>query len=162
MTIAPEVLIILFDALVIDDAEVICSLMRRFPWMRREAKALTDDERESLFFAEQMANHFYTYEHDGVVELGLVCVDNPSTRHLARECNLEDKIFWGPNADPVRVVTCFDIAKALEASDRYATPSRVLALLSASEGPALPAGGSDKVAAVKASLRLRACDEDGE
>ena len=134
MSIPPEVLIILFDALVIDDAKLIRSLMRRFPWMRQEAKALNDDQRDGLFWAEQMTNHFYTYEHDGVLELGLACVDNPSTRHLARECNLEDKIFWGSNADPVNVVTCFDIAKALEVSDRYATPTRVLALLSGSEG----------------------------
>ena len=100
--------------------------------MRKEAKALTDEERKRLFCAEQMTNHFYTYERNDAVELGLVCVDNPSTRHLARECNLEDKILWGSNADPVQVVTCFDIAKALEESDRYATPSQVLAFLSSS------------------------------
>ena len=139
MTASAEILVILFDALMIDDAVVLGYLLRRFPLMRKKASELTDDERDVLSPPESMTNHFYTchrtLDDDKDVKFGLVALDTPTARVLARECELEslwkpeDYIHWGANTDPVEVATVADIAEVLEASKKHATPAKVLSLL---------------------------------
>jgi hypothetical protein len=131
MTASPEAMVLLFDAVMIDDDALLRCLFRRFPLMRKKASELTDDEREALSPAALVANHFYTYptSDEKKVNFGLVLADTATAKALAGECNLVDYIHWGANTDPVQLATAADIAEVLEASEEHTTPVKVLSLL---------------------------------
>lgn len=121
-----EALILLLDAVRRDDDTMMRSLIRRFPLMAK--KQLTYDEIELVYPPSKMVNHFYTTD-DGT--FGLVLEDYPVARMLAKECDLDAFIFWGPNSDPVEVCTIAKVADVMCASDEHGEPTRVLALLNA-------------------------------
>ena len=77
MTASPEAMVLLFDAVMIDDDALLRSLFRRFPLMRKKASELTHDERDILSPAALMTNHFYTYptSDEKKVKFGLVVAD---------------------------------------------------------------------------------------
>ena len=106
--------------------------------MRKKASELSGEERQDLYPARLMTNHFYTWMPlDGLSapykgkksNFGLVLVDTPTAKVLASQCDLFDYIHWGSNTDPVKVATVADIAEVLEASEEHATPVKVLSLL---------------------------------
>ena len=138
-------MVLLFDAVMIDDDALLRCLLRRFPLMRKKASELSGEERQDLYHAHLMTNHFYTWMPlDGLSapynpskgiqvgkksNFGLVLVDTPTAKVLASQCDLFDYIHWGSNTDPVKVATVADIAEVLEASEEHATPVKVLSLL---------------------------------
>ena len=138
MAPSPEAMVLLFDAVMIDDDALLRCLLRRFPLMRKKASELSGEERQDLYPARLMTNHFYTWMPlDGLSapykgkksNFGLVLVDTPTAKVLASQCDLFDYIHWGSNTDPVKVATVADIAEVLEASEEHATPVKVLSLL---------------------------------
>ena len=131
MTASPEAMVLLLDAVMIDDDALLRSLFRRFPLMRKKASELTHDERDILSPADSMTNHFYTYptSDEKKVKFGLVVADTATAKVLADECNLVDYIYWGANTDPVQLATVADIAEVLKASEEHTTPVKVLSLL---------------------------------
>lgn len=132
MAVSAEVLVLLLEATMKDDEAFLRCLLRKFPLMQRKASELTSDEQESLYPCALMSNHFYTIDCASGIEkvsFGLVALETATAKVLARECNLEEYIYWGTNADPVRVATIADIAEVLETSEKHRTPVNLLALL---------------------------------
>ena len=132
MTANSKDMVLLFDAVMVDDDALLRCLLRKFPLMAKKASELSSDERDVLFPADSMTNHFYTdpASDDGKkVNFGLVVEDTATAKVLAGECNLVDYIYWGTNTDPVQVATAADIAEVLEVSEEHITPLKVLSLL---------------------------------
>lgn len=117
-------LILLLDAVVKDDDARMRALIARFPLMAQPE--LAPDELQRICPFEKRCNHFYV-QQDG--SFGLVVEDTPPSRALASERDIEDYIFWGPNSDPVTVVTVAQVAEAMQTFEQHATPVKVIAVL---------------------------------
>tara|TARA_B110001450_G_C17620475_1_gene481002 strand:+ start:589 stop:1407 length:819 start_codon:yes stop_codon:yes gene_type:complete len=104
MAPAPEALVLLLDAAVSNDDGMMRCLLRRFPSMAKRGIDLTPAEKDSIS-QSPYTNHFYlcagTY--------GLVLEDRPTAQALVKECNLNERIFWGGNTDPVKFATIADV-----------------------------------------------------
>lgn len=103
------VLVLLLDAILNDDVDMVRALIRRFPLMGKD-DALTPEERARIYDASTMTDHFYVHEHDGGKKGGVVLADEPTTRKLVDECNLSRFVHWGVNTDPVEVCTAAQLA----------------------------------------------------
>eukprot|EP00966_Prymnesium_polylepis_P018348 422610-Prymnesium_polylepis.2 len=55
-----EILILAFDALMLDDEQLVGKMLRRLPLLGRKAYTLTVDEMNELSPPSMMTNHFYT------------------------------------------------------------------------------------------------------
>ena len=96
-----EILILFFDALMLDDAQLLQKMLRRFPLLGKKADTLTFEERDELSPPTLMTNHFYTYKSSSTcVDFGVVLPDTAFARKLVSKCNLDDFVYWGANTDP--------------------------------------------------------------
>ena len=102
MAPAPEALVLLLDSAVTNDEGMMRCLLRRFPLMAKRAADLDPDDS---ICDSPYTNHFYV--NDGT--FGLAIEDRPTVRALVQECNLNEHIYWGSNADPVQLATIADI-----------------------------------------------------
>jgi predicted DNA-binding transcriptional regulator YafY len=131
MAPCPEVLILFFDALMTDDGQFVGKMLRRFPLLGKKTDTLTPEERNAIFSAVSMTNHFYTSRSSTStrVDFGIVLTSTDLSRKLVSECKLDEFVYWGANTDPVQFATVFDIAEAMEASELHTTPQKVLTVL---------------------------------
>jgi hypothetical protein len=88
-----------FDALVRDDAEQVRALSAKFPSMLCKTTPANDP----------YTNHYYYTS--GSKHVGLIVEDTPVLRALAKECGIDEHIYWGANTDPVSGAT---LAKVVE------------------------------------------------
>lgn len=152
-----EILILFFDALMLDDEQLVGKMLRRLPLLGRKADTLTVDEMYELSPPSMMTNHFYTCKSSSTcVDFGVVLRDTAFARKLVAECKLEDFVYWGANTDPVQFATVFDIAEALETSEVHATPRKVLTVLREADSADVVKPSTDTPASADALAKLSA------
>jgi hypothetical protein len=102
MAPCPEVLILFFDALMTDDGQFVGKMLRRFPLLGKKTDTLTPEERNAIFSAVSMTNHFYTSRSSTStrVDFGIVLTSTDLSRKLVSECKLDEFVYWGANTAP--------------------------------------------------------------
>lgn len=114
-------LVLFLDAVVNDNEPLMRLLVERFPVMAMPMVARTADEKKLI----SSATCDYLFMHEGT--FGIVLTDDVGVRSLVSECDFGNAIiYWGRNSDPVEVCTVATIAKAMQASEKYNTPTNVL------------------------------------
>ena len=107
-------LVCCLDAIVRDDAALIQALTTRHPHM-----ADVDHDKPGT---QWWTNHFYMTDpanESRTYSIGLIVEDTPRARAIAKECEIEEYIYWGANTDPVSVCSAAKIVELMSSSHTW-------------------------------------------
>lgn len=106
-TLDATTLVCFFDAAVRDDAVLMRVLTQRHPHMASLDHPPVDTP---------YTNHFYLTPRQNdpdMYMLGIIVEDTARARAVARECKIEEYIYWGANTDPVSIISAAKIVEIM-------------------------------------------------